>query len=30
MNTHAGKGRTGILMATVELIKAGYKENARW
>jgi hypothetical protein len=30
MNTHAGKGRTGILRATVELIKAGFKENARW
>jgi hypothetical protein len=30
MNVHAGKGRTGMLRATVELIKAGFKENARW
>ena len=30
LNKYAGKGRTGMLMATVELIKAGFKENARW
>lgn len=30
LNTHAGKGRVGALKAAVELVKAGYKENAKW
>lgn len=30
LNKYAGKGRVGALHAAVELIKAGYKENAKW
>ena len=28
--TYAGQGKPGALKAAVELIKAGYKENAKW
>jgi len=30
MNNHAGQGKPGAIKAAVELIRAGYKENARW
>lgn len=30
MHKYAGKGRAGAIKAAGELIKAGYKENARW
>jgi hypothetical protein len=30
LNTHAGAGKPGALKAAGELIRAGYKDNARW
>lgn len=30
MNKYAGQGKVGALKCAAELIKAGYKENARW
>lgn len=30
LNKYAGKGKAGALQAAAELIRAGYKENARW
>ena len=30
LNRHTGKGRASALKAAGELIRAGYKENARW
>ena len=30
LNKHAGTGKQGAIKCAAELIKAGYKENARW
>lgn len=30
LNKYAGEGKVGAIKAAAELIKAGYKENARW
>jgi len=30
LNKYVGKGKPGALKAAAELLKAGYKENARW
>lgn len=30
LDTYAGEGKQGAIKAAAELIKAGYKENARW
>jgi len=30
LNKHVGGGKAGALKCALELIKAGYKENARW
>jgi len=30
MHKYAGQGKTGAIRAAAELIKAGYRENARW
>jgi len=30
LNTHAGTGKSGAIKCAIELIKAGFKGNARW
>jgi len=30
LNDHAGSGKPGAIKAAAKLIKAGYKDNARW
>lgn len=30
LNAHAGQGKKGALACAVELVKAGYKDNAKW
>jgi hypothetical protein len=30
LNRHAGKGRSGAIACAAELIRAGFRENARW